>query len=360
MTKHALATLRNEIDSLDRKIVRFLNHRAILALKIGKLKDHSKSELYVPSREKTVINNIARTNSGPLPSSALSSIYREIMSASLALEKNISVAYLGPPATFSHQAALRRFGASVGYLPCDTVDDIFEQVQKGSADYGVVPVENSIEGAVANTLDRLPDTPLKICAEIYQPICHYLLASGARNKIRRIMSNPYVFGQCRKWLRAEMPNIDLIPVPSTARAAEIAAKDKQTAAIAGKIAAEAYHLKILHSNIQDVTGNMTRFLVIGRSFGEKTGDDKTSLLFSVQNRAGSLYRALGSLKKHKLNMTKIESRPSRLKAWEYLFFVDIEGHVAEANVRHALHDLEKNCVLLTILGSYPKALESVK
>ncbi|MDO9543487.1 MAG: prephenate dehydratase [Kiritimatiellia bacterium] len=360
MTKKKISELRNKIDSLDQKIVRLLNQRAGLAMTIGKVKSHSRTEPYVPSREKIIMNNITKTSRGPLPSSALFSIYREIMSASLALEKNVKVAYLGPPATFSHQAAIRRFGGSIGYLPCETIDDVFDRVQRKDADYGVVPVENSIEGAVVNTLDRFVDTPLKICAEIYLPIRHYLLAAGPRNGVRRIMSNPNVFGQCRKFLRSEMPQAELIPAASTARAAEMAAANKQTAAIAGRLAAEVYRLKILNADIQDVSGNMTRFLVVGKSPAEKTGDDKTSLVFSVKHCAGALHRALGSFRKYNLNMTKIESRPSRLKAWEYLFFVDIEGHLANINVRKALHDLEKHCLLLTILGSYPKAIEFIE
>lgn len=358
MTK--IHNLRKKIDDLDKTIVRLLNQRASLAATIGKVKNKSQAETYVPSREKAVMNNITKASRGPLPCSALASIYREIMSASLALEKNIRVAYMGPQASFSHQAALKRFGKSVGYLPCETIDDVFERVQRKEADYGVVPVENSTEGAVANTLDCLAETDLKICAEIYQPIAHYLLAAGPRAAIRRIISNPNVLGQCRKWLRSEIPDAELVAVASTTRAAEMAAKDKQAAAIAGRLAADVYRLNILNADIQDVSGNMTHFLVIGKSFGAKTGDDKTSILFSVKHQAGSLHRALGSLKKYNLNMTKIESRPSRQKAWEYLFFVDIEGHVQDENVRRAMRDLNKHCLILTILGSYPKALESEK
>lgn len=358
MKTKTLTILRKQIDDLDNKITRLLNQRASIAVEIGKIKNQSQAETYSPAREKIILNNIARTNPGPLPYSSLAAIYREIMSASLALEKNVNAAYLGPQASFSHQAAMRRFGASIGYIPGDTIDEVFEIVQKNDADYGVVPVENLIEGAVVNTLDKLAETDLKICAEIYQPIRHYLMASDPRRRIKRIMSIPIVLGQCRRWLRAEMPNIELVPASSTARAAEIAAKDKHVAAIAGKLAAGVYKLKILSKDIQDISGNITRFLVIGKSFGVKTGDDKTSLLFSVKHRAGSLYQALGSFRKYNLNMTKIESRPSRLKAWEYLFFVDIEGHIEDVKVRKALHDLDKHCQHLAILGSYPKALEA--
>jgi chorismate mutase/prephenate dehydratase len=279
------------------------------------------------------------------------------MSASLALEKTIRVAYMGPQASFSHQAALRRFGKSVSYLDCRTIDDVFERVQKKEADYGVVPVENSSEGTVAVTLDQLAETDTKICAEIYQPIAHYLLAKGQRATIRRVVTNANVLGQCRKWLRSEMPRAELVAIDSTTRAAEMASRDKHVAAIAGRLAADIYHLNILNADIQDVSGNMTRFLVIGNSFGSRTGDDKTSILFAVKHQAGSLHRALGSLKKYGLNMTKIESRPSRQKAWEYLFYVDIQGHVQDKNVRNAMHDLHKHCLLLKILGAYPTAFE---
>jgi chorismate mutase/prephenate dehydratase len=357
MSTEIIHSLRKKIDSLDKKILRLLNQRAAIAVKIGKLKKKSKTQTYSPEREKIILKNITKSNSGPLPRSSLVAIYREIMSASLALEKNICVAYLGPQASFSHQAAMRRFGSSIAYAPCDNIDDVFETVQSGNADYGVVPIENLIEGSVTNTLDCLTATGLKVCAEICQPVSHCLMAAGPREGIKRIMSNPYVFGQCRKWLRSEMPGIELVPVPSTTRAAELAAGNRRVAAIASKLAADMYKLKILAKDIQDVRENITRFLVIGKSFGKKTGDDKTSILFSVKHRAGSLHEALGSLRKYKLNMTRIESRPSRLKAWEYLFFADIEGHIEDPGVRKALLDLEKHSQHMTVLGSYPKTME---
>jgi len=352
-----LPGLRNKIDVFDRQIVRLLNQRAAIAAAIGKIKSRSKTEPYDPAREKTIIKNIAGINRGPLSHSSLAAIYREIMSASLALERNITVAYLGPQASFSHQAAIKKFGASVNYIACETIDDVFDRVQKADADYGVVPVENSTEGAVTSTFDRLTDTTLKICAEIYQPISNCLLSRGAWNSIKKILSIPIVFGQCRKWLRNEFPAAELVPAASTARAAELAARDKQAGAIAGRLAAEVYKLKVLAADIQDISGNATRFLVMGKLSTARTGDDKTSVVFSVKHRSGSLHDALGSLRKYNLNMTKIESRPNRLKAWEYLFFVDLEGHVEDPKVSKALLELDKHCLLLTILGSYPKATE---
>jgi chorismate mutase/prephenate dehydratase len=244
-------------------------------------------------------------------------------------------------------------------MACETIDDIFEEVRKGQADYGVVPIENSTDGAVTSALDQFAGTPLKICAEIYLPIAHCLMSAGARAGIRRILSKPEVFGQCRNWLRAEMPGIELVPVSSTAKAAEIAAREKQAAAIAGKLAAEMYRLKIIAPEIQDLGGNMTRFLVIGKSYGKSTGDDKSSLMFAVKHEAGSLHRALGAFRQYGINMTKIESRPNKLKAWEYYFFVDIAGHVDDPKVRKALRELKSHCVFMTILGAYPRAVETM-
>lgn len=353
--------LRNKIDALDQRIVSLLNARARLALQIGKLKQATTDEVYVPAREKAVLDHVQRSNRGPLGKEALRAIYREIMSSALALERRLRVAYFGPATTFTHQAARRRFGASVDYVDCETIADVFESVQKGQADYGVVPIENSTEGAVTHTLDEFVRTPLRICAEIYLPIAHHLMArNSARRGFKRIASHSQVFAQCRNWLRAEMPELELAPVASTARAAELAAKDRHTAAIASSLAAEYFHLRILARNIQDLSGNTTRFLVIGRSFGAPTGADKTSLFFAVKHKAGALHSALGSLKKYRLNMTRIESRPNKLKAWEYFFFVDLEGHVAEEKVRQALRNLERHCTLMTVLGAYPKAPEATE
>ena len=349
-----VSELRKQIDAVDDKIIRLLNQRAKLVLRIGKLKKDTSDEVYVPSREKKVIAHVRKANKGPLNDGSIIAIYREIMSGSLALERSIRVAYLGPSSTFTHEAARSRFGGSVLYVACETISDVFSAVKKDQADYGVVPIENSTEGAVTHTLDEFVGTKLKVCAEIYLLVSHHLLASGPRGNIKRILSNPQVFGQCRNWLHSEMPNVDLVPVTSTARAAEIAARDKQSAAIAGSLSAEMYGLKKLVANIQDMSENVTRFLVIGRAYGQTTGDDKSSILFSVKHSAGALHRALESFKRYGINMTKIESRPSRRKAWEYLFFVDIEGHVSEKRVRDALKDLEKHCTFMTVLGAYPK------
>ncbi len=350
-----LKTFRAKIDGIDEQLVKLLNERTRIASEIGHVKRQQAGEIYVPAREKEVLQRVAALNDGPLKAESLSAIYREIMSAALALEKSVKVAYMGPPSTFSHQAARSRFGGSVEYLSCETISDVFDAVEKKLADYGVVPVENSTEGAVTFTLDRLVETSLKICAEIYLPISQCLLARVPREKIKKLYSHPQVLGQCRQWLQREMSGVDLIPVASTARAAELAAKEEDAAALASYLGAEIYGLQVLESDVQDLSGNTTRFLVVGNSFGKPTGEDKTSLLFAVQHKAGALFGALEAFKKHGLNMTKIESRPSRGKAWEYYFFVDIEGHVQDERVAKALSEMSGHCVLNTVLGSYPRA-----
>ncbi len=347
---------RKRIDDLDARLVQLLNERAEAARDIGQAKAAEGASVYVPAREQAVLERVTSINPGPLPEHSVRAIYREIISASTALESTVRIAYLGPPATFTHQAARARFGASVEYLSCETIGDVFGMVEKRTAEYGVVPIENSTEGAVTHTLDRFVETPLRICAEIYLPISHNLMAQGERGDIRRIYSNPQVFGQCRGWLQENMRGVDLVPVSSTARAAEQAAREPESAAMAGLLAAELYGLKILDRDVQDRGGNTTRFLVIARQFGPASGKDRTSLLFSLRHEAGALYRAISVFNEHGISMSKIESRPSRLKAWEYYFFVDIDGHAEDQAVQTALAELARQCTELTVLGSYPQAI----
>lgn len=345
--------LKRKLDALDAELVRRLNERAQLALEAAKAL--GTQELFVPAVEKAIHDRVAELNTGPLPSEALEAIYREILSAVIALQRPVTIAYLGPPATFTHQAARAQFGGSVRYAPCETIGEVFAAVEKKSADYGVVPIENSTDGAVTHTLDQFSDTPLKICAEIYLPISHSLLAKGPKETIKKLYSKPEVFGQCRRWLHENLPGVELISSSSTARAAETAAREVDSGALASALAAELYGLCILEEDIQDLGGNTTRFLVIGKSYGRATGKDKTSLLFAVKHRVGALYDALSAFKRYNINMTKIESRPSKTKAWEYYFFVDIEGHVDDPPVQKALADLAEHCTLMTVLGAYPKA-----
>jgi chorismate mutase/prephenate dehydratase len=347
--------IREKIDQLDKKIVSLLNQRARLIQKIGKLKKQKGLTVYVPEREKEVYKRISEYNLGPIPTNYLKAIYREIMSASLSLEKRITIAYLGPPATFTHLAALKKFGSCVEYLECSNITEIFNEVEKGNADFGVVPIENSIEGAVTHTLDMFIDSELKICSEVYLEIVHYLLSKEKSiQKIRRIYSNPQVFAQCRKWLEKNLPWAELMEVSSTARAAQIVAKEKHSACIASRTAKDIYGLNVLASSIEDAPGNVTRFLIIGRSIPEPSGDDKTSIMFSVKDRVGALHDMLVPFKKNEINLTKIESRPSKRKVWDYYFFVDLEGHCKQTRVTKALRELEKVASFLKVLGSYPK------
>lgn len=349
-----LEQLRTQINRLDKKILGLLNQRTRLTLAIGRLKDREGKPVYSPEREVEIYRNLAKINKGPLPNQSLKAIYREIMSSALGLQKKLVVAYLGPQATFTHEAARSKFGSAVEYLSVDNISEIFSAVEKGYADYGVVPIENSIEGAVTHTLDMFIDSPLKVCAEIMLEISHNLLSKEKDiNRIKKIYSNPQVFGQCRTWINTNLPNAELVEVSSTAKAVMCAAKEKSSAAIASQLAADLYGLNILARDIEDVPHNVTRFLVISNSYAGRTGRDKTSVMFSVKDRVGALHDTLKAFKENSINLTKIESRPSKKKAWEYYFFVDFNGHCEETRVKKALGELEKSCMFVKILGSYP-------
>jgi len=348
-----LNTLRARIDDCDRQLIRLLNERTEQVLEIGRIKRETGDEIYVPSRERQVFDKISGMNDGPLPSDSLKAIYREIMSASLALERNIRIAYLGPPATFTHLAARSKFGASVDYFSCGSISDVFSMVSSGSVDYGVVPVENSTEGAVTHTFDQFCETTLKICAEVYLPIALNLLSLSSLEKVKRVYSKQEALGQCRHWLDANLPGAVQIPVDSTVHAAERAQQEEGSAAVASAMAAEIYGVPMIMQNIQDLSGNTTRFIILGKKCSGATGQDKTSVLFSVKHRAGALYGALEVFYRAGVNMTKIESRPNKSQVWEYNFFVDIEGHSGDKKVQDALHELEAHCMMLKVLGSYP-------
>jgi len=345
---------RHAIDRLDAEIVRLLNERTQHVLEIGELKRQSGDEIYAPHREKAVLDKVCRLNHGPVTDGALRSIYREIMSGALALEKPLTIAYLGPEATYSHQAALKRFGNSLAYSPQKTIGDVFQEVAKGRADYGVIPIENSTEGAVTPTLDLLVDTELKIVAQIILPIQHCLLTRAPKlAAIRRLYVHPQSMAQCRMWIRQQLPEAEIIETSSNARSAELAAKEKSAAAIAGLLAAEKYRLPVLEHDIQDNSANATRFVVIGRKVPPPSGADRTSLLFSLADKAGALHSALAPFRRQKINMTKIESRPSKRKAWEYYFFADVDGHATEEKLAAAIVDLGRHCSFVKVLGSYP-------
>ncbi|MFH1459135.1 MAG: prephenate dehydratase [Candidatus Omnitrophota bacterium] len=356
MKKMTIQKLRKAIDQLDKRLIQILSQRTKLAVSIGRLKKDSKKTVFSPSREKQVYDHIKKINKGPLNDQTIEAVYREIMSGTIMLQNPMQVAYLGPKATFTHLASLKKFGSQVEYFEVQTITDVFNEVARGSCDFGVIPVENSIEGAVNHTLDMLVDSDLKICSEISLDITHNVLANCALKDIKRVYSNPMVFGQCRLWLESNLYNRELIEVSSTTRAAQIAAKEKGSAALASELAAQLYKMKILAKSIEDSPHNVTRFLVIGRKTAERTGCDKTSIVFSVKDRIGALHDMLLSFKSAKINLTKIESRPSKKKAWDYYFFVDMQGHASEQRLTKALAQLEKKCSFLKILGSYPQAV----
>lgn len=349
--------LREKIDHLDQKIVTLLNQRATLARRVGRKKNRDNKEVYVPSREKQILDRLCALNRGPFPSQAIRSIYREILSASRSLEGPIRVAYLGPEATFSHHAARENFGSSARFIPARSIREVFGEVALGRADYGVVPVENSTEGVVAHTLDMLLESDAKICSEVCLEIhLHLLSRSGRAQEVRRVVSHPQALAQCRGWLAAHLPELEPEEVASTAQAAKMAAADRRVAAIASALAADVYGLRSIASNIEDQSNNITRFFVIGRQMARPSGDDKTSIVFSVKDEVGILYRMLEPFAKSGINLTKIESRPIKGKPWEYVFFLDFAGHVEEPRVQRALKKLQSRCIFVRVLGSYPRAV----
>jgi len=349
----SLKNLRKKIDTIDNKVVRLLNDRANVSLAIGKEKLKNHKGIYSPNREKEVFKRVRALNKGPMNPEAFEAIYREIMSSSLALEKPLNIGYLGTQGSFTHLAANKKFGSQVDYISCQSIPEVFQRVEHGDCDYGVVPIENSIEGAVTHTLDLLVDSDLKICAQCMLKISHHLISKTSLKSIKKIYSNPQVFGQCRNWLHQNLPQAGQIWVTSTTQAAQMATKNKNSAAIASSIAAKVYNLKIIKSNIQDVAHNTTRFLVIALQDVPPTGQDRTSILFSIKDKVGALHDMLAPFHKNKINLTKIESRPSKKRAWDYFFFVDFEGHRQDANVKKALAQLEKMCKYLKVIGSYP-------
>ncbi len=349
----SLRKLRERIDGIDKQIVELLNTRVGIASEIAGLKRKTGKSVYSPDREMEVFKKIDLFNKGAMPLPSLEAIYREIMSASLSMGESLKVAYLGPEASFTNLAAIKRFGSQVEYLACNSIAEIFFEVERNNAHYGVVPIENSIEGAVSHTLDMFVESDLKICSQIILDVAHNLLANCPRDKIKRVYSNPQVFGQCRLWLQKNLPNAEQIEVSSTTRAALIASKEKNSAGIASLLAAKVYKLNVIAADIEDSPHNITRFMVIGNSEVPPTGKDKTSIMFSIKDRIGALHDMLMPFKRYKINLTKIESRPSKKKAWDYYFYVDLEGHCENLNVNKALVALEIKCKFFKILGSYP-------
>jgi len=359
MTLTSLERLRRDLMEADRKIVKLLNERAELSLKIGRIKDKNGLDVYDASQEAKIFKNLAKVNDGVLPDKYLKAIFREIISASRALQKPVTVAFLGPEATFSHLAAQSYFGTSTSFIPQATIFNVFDEVEKGKVQWGVVPVENSLEGSINLTLDRLILTPLMIRAEIFLRISHCLLSPGERiDRITKVYSIPQVLAQCQGWLRANLPRCVLVEAESTAAAARIVQNDNKSAAIGSCLAASTYGLNIISEGIEDNPSNTTRFLVIGEGESRMTGRDKTSILFGTPHIPGSLYHALEPFVERQINLMKIESYPVKERLWEYLFFVDFAGHIEDKEIKQCMADLKAKTTFLKILGSYPKGEEA--
>jgi chorismate mutase/prephenate dehydratase len=350
----SLSDLRKRIDALDEQIVQLVNKRAEIVCEIGRLKAREKASFYAPAREQEVYEHVVRSSAGPMSEKALKAIFREIMSGCIELGEPLAIAYLGPVGTFTHWAARSKFGDSVQFVSCQTMGEVFTEVERKRADYGVVPVENSTEGGIRETLARFLDSPLKVCAEIAFEIHHCLLARCKREQITKVYSKGTVFAQTRTWLRNNLPNAELVDVASTSRGAELAAKEHGAAAI-GHISAAAVHgLDVLAHNIEDLSHNVTRFFVLGHHVSKPTGDDKTSILVSVKDKAGALHDLLTPFKKWGISMTFIESFPSPKTAWQYYFFIDFLGHPEEEKTRPALECMEQECESFVVLGAYPR------
>lgn len=349
---------RRRIDDIDETLQSLINERVRLAREIGAVKlQAGAATVYRPEREAQILRRVMARNQGPLTDEALVRVFRELISATVAAEAPIAVAFLGPAGTYTHAAALKHFGASVTAVPQTTIDDVFHAVESGDTDYGVVPVENSIEGMVSHTLDSFFVSPLRICGEILLRIRHQLLSvAGALDDVQRVLSHTQSLAQCRGWLAGHLPEATLSSVASNAEAARQVQGDSRAAAIASAEAAELYGLPVLASNIEDHAANTTRFLVVGKDLVPSSGEDKTSLVVSNPNRPGALHRILTPLAEHGVSMTRIESRPSRAALWEYVFFIDVEGHADDPNVRTALDKLESEAGFLRCFGSYPRAL----
>jgi len=347
--------LRQHIDMIDTEILRLLNRRAELVLEVGRQKATDNLDFHVPQREEEIYARLQAENTGPFPAHAVRPVFREVISACLSLEHPLRVAYLGPRATFSHLAAMERFGLSAQFLAMRSIGEVFAEVEKDNADFGVIPVENSTEGVVSHTLDMFVDSTLQICGEvIVEAALHLLSKVPTLGEVRKIYSHPHGLAESRKWLARNAPNVPVVETSSTGAAAEIAASEPGAAAISSELAASLYDLTILQRRIEDHPNNFTRFLVIGKKGVPPTAADKTSILFSIKDRVGALHRMLEPFAARQINLTKIESRPSKKRLWEYVFYVDFEGHASEPRVRQALDVLREECVFLKILGSYPK------
>ena len=359
MSEDKLQKIRERIDAIDSQIQSLISERAQCAREVAevKLAGGEEAVFYRPEREAQVLRTVKERNEGPLSGEEMARLFREIMSACLALEQTMQVAFLGPEGTFTQAAALKHFGHSINTLPMGAIDEVFREVESDTANYGVVPIENSTEGVINHTLDMFMQSSLQICGEVELRIHHHVLGTGeSLDNVSRVYSHQQSLAQCREWLDAHLPRAERIAVSSNAEAARRVLHDKDAVAIAGDTAADIYELNILIANIEDEPDNTTRFLIIGKQQVQPSGKDKTSLMVSAKNQAGTLYRLLAPLVNNSISMTRLESRPSRKGMWDYVFFIDIEGHVADPSISQALQELESEAAMLKVLGSYPCAV----
>ncbi|MBN2468668.1 MAG: prephenate dehydratase [Deltaproteobacteria bacterium] len=356
-TDDQIKEIRDRINRIDEQLLDLISQRARFAAEIGTIKKKHRLQPYAANREKIILTRLEELNSGPLSNEDIHTVFREIIAACLSLEKPLRIAYLGPEATFTHQAALSQFGQSPQFIQIPTIDGIFGEVEKKRCDYGVVPIENSSEGSVYRTLDMFIETPLQICAEIALEISLFLLSAADKiEDIKEIHSHPQALAQCSRWLANNLPDVPIHAASSTAIAAQKASQNPAAAAIASKVAARIYNLNILKEKIEDYPHNFTRFWVIGHKSPDRSGFDKTSFMFSIKDEAGALYEVLRPFSKHSINMTKIESRPAKGKPWEYFFFADVEGHFSDPNLREALQDMQGMVNFIKVIGSYPRSV----
>lgn len=350
----SIEELRKKIDQVDREIIRLLNERAGAAKGIGEAKKKQGLPFFDSGRQKMILDRLCKQSKGPFPETGLRNVYIEIMSSCLNIESQMTIGFLGPEATFTHIAAKEMFGSSADYIPYKSVEDVFTACEKGWTNYGVVPIETAAGGVIHNNLDRFMQSNLIICSETALSIHHSLMANCPLEKIQHLYSHEESFMQCRAWLKQNLPGVKLHEVSSNGEGAKLAAQKEFSGAIASELAAKVYGLKILVRGIQDLKDNVTRFWVIGNQPAAPTGDDKTSIMFSVKDRPGALYDLLKPFHREKINLTKIESRPTKRKPWEYVFFVDLQGHASDPTIASVLHEIEEHCEFMKVMGSYPK------
>ena len=356
MSMEKIQELRKKIDGIDDKLLDLLNERARIVIEVGNIKKTGKIEFHSPSREREIIERLTGRNNGPLPQDTLKAVFREIMSSSLSLERPLKIAYLGPRATFTHMAGMQQFGLAAQYVPAENIKDVFSEVERGRADYGVVPIENTTSGAVNYTLDMFIDSDLKIAAEIMLEVSQHLMnKSGNIKDIKKIYTISPAAAQCRQWLEKNLPGVPVLDASSTAAAAEMAVDDLTAGAIASEMAAVLYGLQIAGKKIEDNASNIALFVVSAPKSPGKTGRDKTSIMFSIKDKVGALYSMLAPFAESGINLNRLDARPSGRKVWDYVFFLDMEGHIEDEKVARAIESLRKDSMFLKVLGSYPRS-----